>query len=239
LHAKLLTFFNEHPLIFIGYSATDPNIISILSDIDQALPEKNGLVPNVYILEWNKNLNVNSSPAREKMIPTEEGRSVRVKLIEATGFSWVFDAFSSNPVLNNVSPRVLRALLARSYDLVRHDIPKMKFEANFQMLNESVETPDKFASLFGIAKISDYSFASTHYKYTAKRIGQLLGKKSWHITNALIAEIHRNTGKNIKSFDNIYHRTENLHTSVVHKYSEDALILFRKVRIGEPYELDL
>jgi hypothetical protein len=122
LSAKLLTFFNEHPLLFIGYSASDPNIRSILSDIDEALPEKGGVIPNVYILEWNGGLTDDSSPARDKLIATEDDRSIRVKLIEALDFGWVFDAFAANPVLNDVNPKVLRALIARSYALVRHDI---------------------------------------------------------------------------------------------------------------------
>jgi hypothetical protein len=37
LSAKLLTYFSEHPLLFIGYSASDPNIRAILSDIDEAI----------------------------------------------------------------------------------------------------------------------------------------------------------------------------------------------------------
>ena len=36
LSAKLLTYFSEHPLIFVGYGAGDPNIKAILSDIDEA-----------------------------------------------------------------------------------------------------------------------------------------------------------------------------------------------------------
>ena len=156
LSAKLLTFFNEHPLIFIGYSASDPNIRAILSDIDEALPEKGGIIPNVYILEWEQNLTEKSYPAHDKLIQTEEERTVRVKLISAGDFSWVFDAFAANPVLNNVNPRVLRSLLARSYELVRHDIPRMQMEANFQFLTEKVESSEAFASLFGIATISDY-----------------------------------------------------------------------------------
>ena len=37
LSSKLLTYFAEHPLFFFGYSCSDPNIISIVSDIDEIL----------------------------------------------------------------------------------------------------------------------------------------------------------------------------------------------------------
>ena len=39
LAAKLMTIFMEYPIIFIGYSITDPDIRSILTDIVQCLPE--------------------------------------------------------------------------------------------------------------------------------------------------------------------------------------------------------
>lgn len=237
LSAKLLTFFNEHPLIFIGYSATDPNIRAILSDIDEALPEKGGVIPNVYILEWNADLEEISNPARDKVIPTEDDRSVRVKLIEAKDFQWVFNAFSANPIMNGVNPRVLRALIARSYELVRHDIPKGKVEADFQMLTESVANSTSFANLFGIATINDYSAASAHYKYSATQIGQALGGQTWHPANKLIERLRDETGFDMKASDNVYHRTELVNKTPFHKYSEEALDILKKLRDGESFNI--
>jgi hypothetical protein len=241
LSAKLLTFFNEHPLIFIGYSASDPNIRAILSDIDEALPEKGGVIPNVYILEWDASISETSSPPFDKLIQTEEDRTIRVKLIRAQDFEWVFDAFAANPVLNNISPKVLRSLLARSYDLVRSDIPRMTVEANFKVLTERVESSASFADLFGIAKISDYSAAAAHHKYAATQLAHKLGnpKATWHITNRLIEKLEAQSGRNIKSSDNVYHRSEWVNKSEFHKYSEDAYELLAAVRDGSPYELEL
>lgn len=239
LSAKLLTFFNEHPLLFIGYSASDPNIRSILSDIDEALPEKGGVIPNVYILEWNGGLTDDSSPARDKLIATEDDRSIRVKLIEASDFAWVFDAFAANPVLNDVNPKVLRALIARSYTLVRHDIPTMTIEADFKMLNQAVEDSNSFAKLFGIANISDYSAASAHHCLSATEITKQLGGKGSYIAVSLIRKIKEDTGIDIKESDNRYHRTEKVNKTIFHKYSADLLGILQKVQAGEAYELDL
>jgi hypothetical protein len=237
LSAKLLTFFNEHPLIFIGYSATDPNIRAILSDIDEALPEKGGIIPNVYILEWDPSITDDSNPAREKVIATEEDRFVRVKLIEADSFDWVFNAFSANPIMNDVNPRVLRALIARSYELVRHDIPKAKVEADFQMLNNSVANSTSFAKLFGIASIKDYSGVSAHYKYSATQLGQSLGGNTWHVANKLIDKLKTATGWDMKASDNACHRTELINKTPYNKYSDEAVDLLAKVRDGLPYEV--
>lgn len=237
LSAKLLTFFNEHPLIFIGYSATDPNIRAILSDIDEALPEKGGVIPNVYILEWNVGLSEDSNPPREKVIATEEDRSVRVKLIEADCFDWVFNAFSANPIMNDVNPRVLRALIARSYELVRHDIPKAKVEANFEMLNSSVGSSTSFAKLFGIASVKDYSAASAHYKHSSTQLGIALGGKTWHVANKLIDKLRDQSGWDMKASDNIYHRTELINKTPYQKYSDEAIALLTLVRDDLPYDI--
>ena len=234
-----MTFFNEHPLLFIGYSASDPNIRSILSDIDEALPVKGGVIPNVYILEWNDEITSDSAPARDKLIATGEDRSIRVKLIEASNFRWVFDAFAANPVLNDVNPRVLRALVARSYNLVRHDIPTMKIEADFQMLDQAVEDSDSFAKLFGIANISDYSAASAQYPYSATELTKILGGNGSYLAVSLCRKIKEDKGVDIKASDNRYHRSEKINKSVFHKYSDDALTLLKKVQADEEYELDM
>jgi hypothetical protein len=68
LSAKLLTYFSEHPLVFIGYGAGDPNIQAILSDIDEALPEAGGVIPNVYMVEWQPDVRSDSSPGKDRLI---------------------------------------------------------------------------------------------------------------------------------------------------------------------------
>ncbi len=239
LSAKLLTFFNENPLLFVGYNAGDPNIRAILSDIDQALPEKGGVIPNVFILQWNPDLNQDSWPARDRVIPTEDGRSVRVKLIEASDFAWVFDAFAANPALNNVNVRVLRSLIARSYDLVRRDIPKITVDADFKMLSSAVEDSESFAKLFGIANINDYSAASAQFPLSATELGQALGGKTWHVANALIDKVWDQKDIDLKASDNRYHRIERVNKTPYHKYSHDAVSLLKKVRDGQTYEVDL
>ena len=239
LSAKLLTFFNEHPLLFIGYSASDPNIQSILSDIDEALPVKGGVIPNVYILEWNPDIGSDSNPAREKVIATDEDRSIRVKLIEASDFGWVFDAFAANPVLNDVNPRVLRSLIARSYDLVRHDIPTMTVEADFKMLNQAVEDSDSFAKLFGIANISDYSAASAQHPFSATQLTTQLGGTGSYLAVSLLRRLKEETGIDIKASDNRYHRAEQVNRSTFHKYSAEILPILSAVQAGEPYDLKM
>lgn len=239
LSAKLLTYFSEHPLVFIGYSASDPNIRAILSDIDEALPQTGGIIPNVYILEWREHIAETEYASREKLIPIDLPRSVRLKGIEATEFSWVFKAFSSPEALDGVSPKILRALLARSYDLVRRDIPRRKVDADFKMLENAVGSSEKFAQLFGITTISDPSVISAKYPYTLTGVGRKLGYTGWDKANKLILRIAAETGVNIKSSDNRYHVKNKYSKNEYHKYSDEAVNLLALARDGSPYKLEL
>ena len=239
LTAKLLTFFNEHPLLFIGYSASDPNIKAILSDIDEALPVSGDVIPNVYILDWNPDLDIAKTPPREKIIATEEGRSIRVKLIESSDFTWVFEAFAANPALNNVNPKTLRALLARSYHLVRHDIPSMTVKADFQMLEEGVKSPDSFGKLFGIANISDYSAAAAQHPLTATQITKMLGGNGSYLAVKALKIIKEEKQVDVKASDNRYHRAEKVNKSTFHKYSKDIVPILKAALEAQPYEIDL
>jgi hypothetical protein len=150
LSAKLLTFFAEHPLIFLGYSAEDPNVRAILSDIDEILSPNNELIPNIYMVEWDRLAESRPSHQREKLISVEHERSVRIKSITASDFTWIFKAFGSSEVIEAINPKILRALLARTYALVRHDIPKRTIEVNYQTLEHAVSEERKLAKLYGI-----------------------------------------------------------------------------------------
>lgn len=55
LAAKLITIFLEHPIIFLGYSISDPNIQKILKSIIECLSSKklNDLKDNLFFIEWD------------------------------------------------------------------------------------------------------------------------------------------------------------------------------------------
>lgn len=247
LSAKLLTYFSEHPLLFIGYSATDPNIQAVLSDIDECLPKAGPAgtaIPNIYLLEWRKDMPANYVPAREKLIAIEGGRSIRIKAIETDDFRWVFEAFGAHQPINGVSPKVLRALLHRSYDLVRHDIPRQTVHANFEMLERAVSSGTDFAKLFGITTISKPSSNAASYPYVLTDLAEKIkGKGSyWHEAQIYLDRIKKEKGVDIKASDNRYHcatKTGRTATAIAHKYSDDLLELMWSMKKGEAYELDL
>jgi hypothetical protein len=247
LSAKLLTYFSEHPLLFVGYSASDPNIRAILSDIDEAIPRPGpagAIIPNIYILEWRKDSQVGYVPAKEKLIEIDPGKSIRIKAIETDEFDWVFSAFGSQQPLNGVSPKVLRALLHRSYDLVRHDIPRKTVQADFQMLEQAVKTGPEFAKLFGISTVNKASSNAADYPYILSEVAERIAGKGtyWNVAQTCIERILAEKHVNIKASDNQYHsatKTGRGAKSVAHKYSDAFVTLCKAIRKEEDYELDL
>jgi hypothetical protein len=245
LSAKLLTYFSEHPLLFIGYSASDVNIRAILSDIDECLPQRGtvgSVIPNIYLLEWRHDMPGSYSPVREKIIDIGEGRSVRIKAIEATDFSWVFAAFAANQPLNAVSPKILRALLSRSYDLVRYDIPRKTVEADFQMLEGAVQSDESFAKLFGITTIHSGTGTNAGHPYLLTDIAvRVTGneKAYWSIAQGYVEQVSSELKVNIKASDNRYHsKVKTGRNSFAHKYSNELLEIVIRMSKGEPYKIE-
>jgi len=240
LSAKLLTYFIEHPLLFIGYRAEDPNIKSVLYDVHRMVGAGFGLVPNIYILEWDPTLNAESYPARDKVLSVGEDTNIRIKSITTSSFEWVFNAFGAQGDLEKVNTKLLRSLLARAVDLIRSDIPKRHIEIDFKTLEHAVNSGESFAKLFGVTSLSDPSQVNLSYKYTLTQVANELGYDYWSPANDLISVVAAETGFDLKASDNVYHikmRTGKAAGSVTNKYSEACVDLLRAVRDKKPYEV--
>lgn len=240
LSAKLLTYFIEHPLVFVGYSANDENIRGILSDLDEILSESGELIPNIYFIEYARAIDESEYPAREMLIPTDGQKNVRVKSIKSDDFTWIFEAFSPSSPLDKVSPKTLRAILARTYQLVRTDIPRNPIKVDYKTLNELGSNEDALPTLLGITGSGSSVCFNADYPYTPKTLGQELGFKGWYEVNCLLQSIKESSGVDIKSWDNTYHLGVMQDGKVAYRrYSSSALSLLKKVRDGEPFDLDI
>lgn len=241
LSAKLLTYFVEHPLVFVGYRAEDPNIKAILYDVDRMVRANFQLVPNIYILEWDPTLTEASYPARDKVLSVAEDTNIRVKSITASSFEWVFSAFGQSGNLEKINTKLLRSLMARAVELVRSNIPKKHVEIDFKTLDHAVSSGESFAKLFGVTSIADPSQVNLNYRYTLTQVANELGYSYWSKAHDLIQVLKDQTGFDMKASDNKYHitmRVGKAEKSVTNKYSEAAVDLLRSVLNGEKYELD-
>lgn len=240
LSAKLLTYFLEHPVIILGYSAQDANVVSILRDIDEILSPSGQMVPNIYYVVHDKNIGPESNPPREILLDLGGGRSMRVNAIYAKDFGWVYDAFAASEGIENVNPRLLRALMSRTYELVRHDIPKMTMQVNYATLEQAVNSDQELPRLLGITSVSDPEMFNAAYPYILSAVGNKLGFTGWHQANQLLTQILERDGVDIKSSDNQYHIAVKSGTnSVIHKYSDTCVELLRKVYKEEAYDATL
>lgn len=241
LSAKLLTYFVEHPLVFIGYRAEDPNIKEILYDVDRMVRANFQLVPNIYILEWDPSITDKSYPARDKVLSVAPDTNIRIKCITASSFEWVFRAFGQAGNLEKLNTKLLRALMARAVELVRSSIPKKHIEIDFKTLDHAVSTGESFAKLFGVTSIADPSQVNLNYRYTLSQVAEELGFTYWSKAHDLIQIVKSQTGFDMKASDNKYHitmRVGKAEKSVTNKYSEAAVDLLRAVLKGEKYTPD-
>lgn len=236
--ARLLSLFNEHPLVIVGYSANDSNVRAILSDIDEALGLPGTLIENIYFVEYDVDAEKKNSLPTEKLIQIEDNRSVRVKLIVASDLDWVYQAFKSSDNLHYVPPGIMRAILARSYELVRTDIPRTKLKVDFDYLERKLNTQGEFAQLFGITTISDGSALSAMYPYSLTELAEKLGGSYWFAAQKLIDIVARDTGVNIKAGDNKFHQGMKHNTSGFHRYSDAAYDLLKKVQNENACDVD-
>jgi hypothetical protein len=240
LSAKLLTFFAEHPLLIIGYSATDPNIKAILSDIDELLSSEGELIPNIYILQRSSSLTETDYPQREHVIALSENRNMRIKCIVANDFNWVFKAFSNNKPIESIHPKILRALLARTYNLVRCDIPRKIVEVDFSTLEHAITTNGEIGKILGITSVGDGTKFNAQFPYSLTQVSEMLGYKYWHPANQLLDKIRRETGTDIKTTDNKYHVAIKAGSVMItHKYSQEAVDLLMALKNQSAYTLDM
>lgn len=240
LSAKLLAFFLEHPVVIVGYAAQDDNVIEILRDIDEILGGNGELVPNIFYVVHNPLIDEASYPARQTVLDLREGRSMRVHCMEANDLTWVFDAFAASEGVENVNPKILRALMARTYDLVRHDIPKMTLEVDFGTLEQAANSDGELPRLLGITSLSDPQTFNATYPFLATALGRRLGFPSWHGARKLLDQVKAEKGVDLCASDNQFHIAVKSGTnSVIHKYSEAAVALLTRVQAGEPYEVSL
>jgi hypothetical protein len=172
-----------------------------------------------------------------KLIAIEHSRSVRINGIETTDFKWIFDAFGAQEAFTGISPKILLSLLGRSFELVRHDIPRTSYQADFQMLEHAVANQEQFAKLFGITTISNPSMIAATYPYALSAVAKRLGFNYWRGANALIDRVKTEKQFDMTANDNKYHVATKYGKSIIHKYSEETISLLKKVKKGEQYDV--
>lgn len=240
LSAKLLTYFAEHPLFFLGYSCNDPNIISILADIDEILCPNGELVPNIYLVVYEPDYKEGKPYQTEALIPINTTKSIRIKVIYAKDYNWIFSAISKSSPSISVNPKLLRALLDRTYKLVSSDIPKRELPFNFEILQNIESDDESLPKLFGLTSLNDGQALNANYPYTLTQVAKKLKLKSWHKVDKILDEIWDSHQISIRATDNIYHvAIKTGSKSVSHKYSDNFIALMHDHISGVDYQINI
>lgn len=120
LAAKLITVFMEHPVIFMGYSLSDPNVTQILQSILRGVRPENvdRLRSRLIFVEWSRGSRATIS---EAVIQIEDV-SLPITRIITDSFTWIYKVLENRR--RALPARVLRQLKEQVYDLVQTDDPR-------------------------------------------------------------------------------------------------------------------
>ncbi len=131
LNAKLLTLFLEYPIVFMGYSISDRNIINILSTIVEMLsPEKvDELKRRIWFVERSENGKDEKTVARVNL---NNGHYLDIDSFRLTDYGKLYSAISDISI-KRMPMKFLKYLKNNVYELIASQ------EYNPKLLNVNVE----------------------------------------------------------------------------------------------------
>ncbi|MEV6198792.1 SIR2 family protein [Streptomyces sp. NPDC051771] len=120
LAAKLMTIFVEHPVIFLGYSLGDRNVVSILRSIAGCLKQENveNLRDRLIFVQWQPDCESTVEPHTIIM----DGFPLTVLRVLVSDFVDVFSVLSE--LKRSFPAKMLRRLKEQVYELVLSDDPQ-------------------------------------------------------------------------------------------------------------------
>lgn len=124
LASKLLTIFLEHPVIFMGYSLTDPNIGLILDSIVRCMgtAHLNQLQNRLFFVEWVPDATTPTIGQSVYRLSSPGAVPLPITLIRSAKLAPVFEALQEKK--RKIPLRVLRYCKEQLYELVRSTSPQ-------------------------------------------------------------------------------------------------------------------
>ncbi|MFI8658011.1 SIR2 family protein [Priestia megaterium] len=251
LSAKLLTYFMEHPIVFIGYSISDENIQKILSDISEIVSETDdATVNNIWFIEWKKDRILEDfTPPVDKVIPLGEGKSIRVNYLLVNSYKELYDGLiqsdnSDMEFLSSLQENIYNIVKSKTVTNLEVDMIRMNELKNEETLAQYLgfkSTLDEQASsteltVMGFGKILDPEQALARFPMRITDVSNKLGFSYWHRVDVAIKKVKEDKGFDIKASNNIYHIDAGIN-GAQHRYSADFLDLIKKVINEEEYEV--
>lgn len=123
LAAKLITIFVEHPVVFLGYSISDPNICNLLKAISLCIgkDQTEQLRKNLIFVQRPKDGEENGI---SDTYTTIDGVQIPLILVRTNDFTEVYKALAS--IKRKIPARILRYCKEQLYELVTSLEPEKK-----------------------------------------------------------------------------------------------------------------
>lgn len=237
LSSKLLTYLIEHPVLIIGYSATDPNIQQIFSWVQQVLSEEEKVANDIFYVTYDPDIEERNQLPKEKQIQTTEGGNIKVNQIAAAEFKWVFEAFSHGQGLELPIGHA-RNIVGQTYELITSKHPDSEVVDN-RRLEEIAQSEEELAKVLGIA-VEEVPPIEFNHHMRPSELAEELGYDHWIELNNLLDELNEVEGVDIREFNNRYHIAFFDEDGVEpRRYSPEATELLTSFRDGEEYELGI
>ena len=165
LASKLLTFFVENPVVFLGYSLADKNILRIIHSILDGLSNENvnKLADRLVFIQWDPKC---ENSRFERTILSHDGRSLPVYQGTTSSMAEVYEALGK--VKRQIPAKLLRLLKQQVYQLVHSTDPADRLYV--QDINDETP-PDKIEFAMGVgllAKLRDVGYVAISREILAR-----------------------------------------------------------------------
>lgn len=235
--AKLLTYFVEYPIIFMGYSISDSNIKNILSSVKKIMtPTKNMSIPklnNIFFVEWNDKKNPTpDSISSEKIIDLGNGNGIKVNYLYLDEFENLFTAISQNSIDINVLKTVNRTIdniiKSSSITNLEVDVASIDYLKDPQMFLSLLQKPDMMLSL---STLKSANQLASEFSFTPTKLAEAAHYSNWQFLYRDIDAISKDYKVDIRKTNNQFH------TSIsggINRYSKVALELLLDYQKEKP-----
>lgn len=163
LTAKILTIFVEHPILFIGYSLSDPNILSMITSVFQCISKRDQdkFKDRLIFVEFDHN--ATTPTFMDSTLPIGGGSFLPIKHIKANEFKDVYTALQK--LEQTIPTKLLVRLKNILYEFVVNNKANDKvYVGNIEDIDD--DKLDKIQAVFGIGvtKMFEYGYRSISAK---------------------------------------------------------------------------
>lgn len=233
LAAKLITIFVEHPVIFIGYSMSDPNIQDLLKTIIKCLDETHisRMQNKLVFVEWSQN--DDAMRIEKHDISMNDGILLPVTKITTGDFALVYECLSYYE--RKIPADVLREYKKQFFDIVVSEKPERKILA---LSDSKVDMDSNIQVVYGFGAIDKYMTANGYIGLSAMDIMRdvLKEEELYDAEKILTKSLLSITKRSPTIYIPIYKYLSNIGIHSDEEYKSNPLNLHYELRKGTDFQ---